>query len=168
MDLFFMTGPEQSAGSSRSSPGHPGRQETDHNLHFEYQVRFPSDGLPSLLTGLGSLVSLFALLDNDSLAQHNGAMAANAEQIDESLKRQALAEEEAAMNQYKKSTNPFLSSPTAATATPVSGAGSLRFTHLMERAPIHWASSNENEFGPASLAFHRMLQSSRVLPGISF
>ena len=79
MDLFFMTGPEQSAGSSRSSPGHPGRQETDHNLHFEYQVRFPSDGLPSLLTGLGSLVSLFALLDNDSLAQHNGAMAANAD-----------------------------------------------------------------------------------------
>jgi len=59
---------------------------------------------------------------NISLAQHNGAMAANAEQIDESLKRQALAEEEAAMNQYKKSTNPFLSSPTAATATPVSGA----------------------------------------------
>ena len=49
-----------------------------------------------------------------SLAQHNGAMAANAEQIDESLKRQALAEEEAAMDQYKKSTNPFLSSPTAA------------------------------------------------------
>lgn len=40
-------------------------------------------------------------------------MAANAEQIDESLKRQALAEEEAAMNQYKKSTNPFLSSPTS-------------------------------------------------------
>ena len=41
-------------------------------------------------------------------------MAANAEQIDESLKRQALAEEEAAMDQYKKSTNPFLDSPTAA------------------------------------------------------
>ena len=58
-----------------------------------------------------------------SLAQHNGAMAANAEQIDESLKRQALAEEEAAMNQYKKSTNPFLSSPTSATAPPVAAAG---------------------------------------------
>ncbi len=58
-----------------------------------------------------------------SLAQHNGAMAANAEQIDESLKRQALAEEEAAMNQYKKSTNPFLSSPTSATAPPVSATG---------------------------------------------
>jgi hypothetical protein len=50
-------------------------------------------------------------------------MAANAEQIDESLKRQALAEEEAAMNQYKKSTNPFLSSPTSATAPPVAAAG---------------------------------------------
>ena len=46
-------------------------------------------------------------------------MAANAEQIDESLKRQALAEEEAAMNQYKKSTNPFLSSPTSSSAPPV-------------------------------------------------
>lgn len=56
---------------------------------------------------------------NISLAQHNGAMAANAEQIDESLKRQALAEEEAAMSQYKKSTNPFLSSPTAASAAPL-------------------------------------------------
>lgn len=54
-----------------------------------------------------------------NLSQHNGAMAANAEQIDESLKRQALAEEEAAMNQYKKSTNPFLSSPTVATAPSV-------------------------------------------------
>ena len=50
-------------------------------------------------------------------------MAANAEQIDESLKRQALAEEEAAMNQYKKSTNPFLSSPTAAQASGPSIAG---------------------------------------------
>ncbi|KAF4524465.1 hypothetical protein B566_EDAN013079 [Ephemera danica] len=51
--------------------------------------------------------------------QANGALAAS---IDECLKRQALAEEEAAMNQYKEkhkqsptqgsSTNPFLSSPT--------------------------------------------------------
>ena len=47
------------------------------------------------------------------MALHKGATVANAEQIDESLKRQALAEEEAAMNQYKKSTNPFLSSPTS-------------------------------------------------------
>lgn len=60
---------------------------------------------------------------NISLAQHNGAMAANAEQIDESLKRQALAEEEAAMNQYKKSTNPFLSSPTSATAPSAASGG---------------------------------------------
>lgn len=59
----------------------------------------------------------------NSLAQHNGAMAANAEQIDESLKRQALAEEEAAMNQYKKSTNPFLSSPTSATAPSAASGG---------------------------------------------
>ena len=60
---------------------------------------------------------------NYSLAQHNGAMAANAEQIDESLKRQALAEEEAAMNQYKKSTNPFLSSPTTASGPSIATAG---------------------------------------------
>ncbi|XP_057379688.1 phosphatidylinositol-binding clathrin assembly protein LAP-like [Daphnia carinata] len=60
---------------------------------------------------------------NISLAQHNGAMAANAEQIDESLKRQALAEEEAAMNQYKKSTNPFLSSPTSATPPSAASGG---------------------------------------------
>ena len=58
---------------------------------------------------------------NSNLSQHNGAMAANAEQIDESLKRQALAEEEAAMNQYKKSTNPFLSSPTVGTAPSIPG-----------------------------------------------
>jgi hypothetical protein len=50
-------------------------------------------------------------------------MAANAEQIDESLKRQALAEEEAAMNQYKKSTNPFLSSPTAASGPSITASG---------------------------------------------
>ena len=50
-------------------------------------------------------------------------MAANAEQIDESLKRQALAEEEAAMNQYKKSTNPFLSSPTTASGPSITASG---------------------------------------------
>jgi hypothetical protein len=66
-----------------------------------------------------------------SLAQHNGAMAANAEQIDESLKRQALAEEEAAMNQYKKSTNPFLSSPTSATAPPVSSTGTKYINQMI-------------------------------------
>ena len=54
-------------------------------------------------------------------------MAANAEQIDESLKRQALAEEEAAMTQYKKSTNPFLSSPTAASAAPLPSTGELSY-----------------------------------------
>ena len=65
----------------------------------------------------------------DSLAQHNGAMAANAEQIDESLKRQALAEEEAAMNQYKKSTNPFLSSPTSATPPSMPSAAGNRYIY---------------------------------------
>lgn len=57
-------------------------------------------------------------------------MAANAEQIDESLKRQALAEEEAAMNQYKKSTNPFLSSPTSATAPSLTSGGRHLFWEL--------------------------------------
>jgi hypothetical protein len=57
-------------------------------------------------------------------------MAANAEQIDESLKRQALAEEEAAMSQYKKSTNPFLSSPTAASAAPMPSTGELYYRRI--------------------------------------
>ena len=62
-------------------------------------------------------------------------MAANAEQIDESLKRQALAEEEAAMNQYKKSTNPFLSSPTTASGPSIATAG-LFYCDLIK--PIDW------------------------------
>jgi len=75
---------------------------------------------------------------NISLAQHNGAMAANAEQIDESLKRQALAEEEFAMNQYKKSTNPFLSSPTAAApATSVGAATAAPPVAAAIAAPAH-------------------------------
>lgn len=86
-------------------------------------TRAPSSLLEALEAHLATLEGkkpTTSSSSNISLAQHNGAMAANAEQIDESLKRQALAEEEAAMNQYKKSTNPFLSSPTSATAPPVS------------------------------------------------
>jgi hypothetical protein len=80
-------------------------------------TRAPSSLLEALEAHLATLEGkkpTTSSSSNISLAQHNGAMAANAEQIDESLKRQALAEEEAAMNQYKKSTNPFLSSPTSA------------------------------------------------------
>jgi len=79
-------------------------------------TRAPSSLLEALEAHLATLEGKkpSSSSSNINLAQHNGAMAANAEQIDESLKRQALAEEEAAMDQYKKSTNPFLDSPTAA------------------------------------------------------
>jgi len=83
-------------------------------------TRAPSSLLEALEAHLATLEGKkpSSSSSNINLAQHNGAMAANAEQIDESLKRQALAEEEAAMDQYKKSTNPFLSSPTAAAVPP--------------------------------------------------
>lgn len=65
-------------------------------------------------------------------AAANARLDSHTNGIDESLKQQVLAEEEAAMNQYKakvssptggsQSTNPFLSSPTS--ATPVTTAGS--------------------------------------------
>ncbi|XP_046458116.1 phosphatidylinositol-binding clathrin assembly protein LAP-like isoform X6 [Daphnia pulex] len=92
-------------------------------------TRAPSSLLEALEAHLATLEGkkpTTSSSSNISLAQHNGAMAANAEQIDESLKRQALAEEEAAMNQYKKSTNPFLSSPTSATAPPVSATAAAQ------------------------------------------
>jgi len=87
-------------------------------------TRAPSSLLEALEAHLATLEGKkpSSSSSNINLAQHNGAMAANAEQIDESLKRQALAEEEAAMDQYKKSTNPFLSSPT--TAAPSAPAAS--------------------------------------------
>ncbi|XP_046646801.1 phosphatidylinositol-binding clathrin assembly protein LAP-like isoform X4 [Daphnia pulicaria] len=102
-------------------------------------TRAPSSLLEALEAHLATLEGkkpTTSSSSNISLAQHNGAMAANAEQIDESLKRQALAEEEAAMNQYKKSTNPFLSSPTSATAPPVSSTAAAQPQQQQQHQPI--------------------------------
>ncbi|XP_065332434.1 phosphatidylinositol-binding clathrin assembly protein LAP isoform X2 [Cloeon dipterum] len=85
------------------------------------------NNLTSGVSALSSTSSAFGSAARTEAAAANGALAAS---IDETLRRQALADEEAALNAYKvekqssptqnnSSTNPFLSSPTNSGAAAV-------------------------------------------------